>query len=256
VLDLLEGEAVIDCSSSATAARILLQVCAVAFPQVRIEVSAQLTKRPLETLIDNPPQSGRYEVSGSQSSQYISGLLFALPLLEGDSEIVLTSPLQSSGYVDITIDVLERFGIQIRRAADKGWIVEGGQMYRFPDSLPFEGDWSSAPVWLAAGAGVSGLNGDTLQPDGRAFAPFCENEGDVFALKCGFALSDVIDVSQCPDLTPVLAVMATASGKSVTITGSSWLAYWRAASAPSRLSSTTSERSRNRIRAFSRISYR
>jgi len=252
---LRRGESVIDCKSSATAARILLQVMAVRFPGAEMICSEQLSKRPLETLITFPAKAGVYEISGKLSSQYISGLMFALPLLEGESKIVLTDPLESAGYVDITIDVLSQFGIEIHQDGQKGWTVPGNQRYVAPEYIECEGDWSNAPVWIAAGAVVTGLGVDTLQPDGQAFLPFCEyseqpdgsslSSSKIFgrtnsqsewissksaepqsppilaglrsdrpAARTAFRLSgsarlpEVIDVSQCPDLTPVLAVMA------------------------------------------------
>jgi len=208
VKSLHAGESAVDCGSSATAARILLQVLAVAYPDVALTCSDQLQKRPLEVLIDNPPQPGVYEVSGSQSSQYISGLMFALPLLEGDSTIALTSPLESSGYVDMTIEVLRQFGIDILPDAHSRWRIPGNQRYRAPSRIECEGDWSNAPVWLAAGAEVTGLSADTLQPDGQAFLAFCARTDKGYRLLPDLAFPAQIDVSQCPDLTPVLAVMA------------------------------------------------
>jgi len=216
---LRDGNVIIDCASSATAARILLQVMAAKYPNATMICSDQLQKRPLETLISNPSRSGVYEVSGSQSSQYISGLMFALPLLEGDSTIVLMSPLESSGYVDITIDVLAQYGIEIIPDTDKGWLIPGNQRYCAPEKIVCEGDWSSAPVWLAAGAEVAGLSEKTLQPDGRAFLSYCESTGDGYRLRNDLDLPEVIDVSQCPDLTPVLAVMAATRKGETRITG-------------------------------------
>ena len=83
--------------------------------------------------------------------QYISGLLFALPLLGGDSVIALTSPLQSSGYVDMTLRTLAAFGIEAD-ARQGGWLVRGGQTYRSPGTYAVEGDYSNSAVWLCAGA--------------------------------------------------------------------------------------------------------
>lgn len=161
---------------------------------------------------------GRYAIEGDVSSQYISGLLFALPLLEEDSEIVLTSPLYSAPYVEMTVEMLARFGIRVQKTRE-GYFVPGSQRYRTPGELEPEGDWSSAAPFLVAGAlggdvTVSGLRLDTKQGD-RAIL-------DILA-SCGAGtevseqgvrvfykqlLPFSFDVSQTPDLLPILAVLA------------------------------------------------
>ena len=105
-------------------------------------------------------QAGTYELAGNVSSQFITGLLFALPLLDGDSELRLTTKLESAGYVDLTLDVLRSFGIEIiERTSEEGFIIyeiPGNQHYIEPDGLTVQGDWSNAGFWLACGA----LGGD------------------------------------------------------------------------------------------------
>ena len=145
---------------------------------------------------------GEYRLPGDVSSQFITGLLFALPLLEGDSNIVLTTPLESRGYVDLTLDVLGQFGIQIQ-AREGGFHIPGGQRYQSRD-LTIEGDWSQAAFWYAANfAGgqvdIRGLNPDSRQGDKEIALDYWKlaRPGDV-----------ELDVSQCPDLVPPLAAMA------------------------------------------------
>ncbi len=116
-------------------------------------------------------RSGRYEIRGDVSSQYISGLLFALPLLSGDSEICLTTPAVSAGYIDMTLAVLARFGIEIEKH-ENGYFVRGGQRYFPIAKVTAEGDWSNATFWLCAGAvggtvSVTGLVQDSLQKDSQ-----------------------------------------------------------------------------------------
>ncbi len=145
---------------------------------------------------------GRYALPGNVSSQFITGLLYALPLLEGDSEILLTTPLESEGYVDMTLEVLEQFGIEIQRQENR-FLVPGGQQYQSRD-VSIEADWSQAAFWYAARAlgsdvSVEGLNKASAQGD-RVIAEQFEwltVPGDV-----------TLDVSQCPDLVPALAAMA------------------------------------------------
>ena len=145
---------------------------------------------------------GTYCLPGNVSSQFITGLLYALPVLEGDSEIVLTTPLESEGYVDMTLEVLAQFGIRVKREENR-FLVPGGQHYQSRDT-DMEADWSQAAFWYAArvlGSGVDilGMNETSRQGD-RCVAACCEKlaqGGDV-----------TLDVSQCPDLVPALAAMA------------------------------------------------
>lgn len=145
---------------------------------------------------------GRYALPGGVSSQFATGLLFALPLLDGDSEIVLTSALESRGYVDMTLAVLEGAGIQVEERED-GFFVPGGQRYR-PRSLAVEADWSQAAFWYAANfvgcqVTLEGLNFDSAQGDKQAAALYwpMARPGDLD-----------IDLAHIPDLAPPLAAMA------------------------------------------------
>ena len=147
---------------------------------------------------------GIYSLPGDVSSQFITGLLFALPLLDGNSEIVLTTPLESRGYVDLTLDVLNRFGIQIEKR-ENGFHVPGNQSYRAVD-LTVEADWSQAAFWYAANF----LGGEV---DVRGLDPRSA-QGDMAVSEHYWRLARPgeaeIDVSGCPDLLPPLAVMAAA----------------------------------------------
>ncbi len=145
---------------------------------------------------------GRYALPGGVSSQFATGLLFALPLLDGDSEIVLTSALESRGYVDMTLAVLEGAGIQVEERED-GFFVPGGQRYR-PRSLAVEADWSQAAFWYAAKSMGSAVEVEGMDPG--------STQGDKVVMDHLAALSgpgDVeLDVSGCPDLAPPLAAAA------------------------------------------------
>ena len=141
-----------------------------------------------------PP--GKYRLPGNVSSQFVTGLLYALPLLEGDSEIVLTSPLESRDYVDMTLDVLSRFGVQIE-ALEERFLIPGRQEYQ-PYNLTVEADWSQAAFWYAAAAlgsplKLEGLNASSIQGDMRIVPYFLKLQGP----------GDLeLDVSHCPDLVP------------------------------------------------------
>ena len=113
-------------------------------------------------------QPGVFELPGNVSSQFITGLLLALPLLPQASEIVLTTPLESAAYVEMTVQALAAFGVHVERTA-RGWHVPGGQRF-CPGAHRVEGDWSQAAIFLAAGAlggdvRVHGLRRDSLQGD-------------------------------------------------------------------------------------------
>ncbi|MBQ3866440.1 MAG: 3-phosphoshikimate 1-carboxyvinyltransferase [Clostridia bacterium] len=155
---------------------------------------------------------GVYSVRGDVSSQFITGLLFALPLLEGDSEIRLTTPLESGPYVDLTLSALDSFGVTVRRPSPDRFSIPGGQRYA-PLSAAVEGDWSNAAFPLAlnfAGGrvAVSGLDANSALGD-RIAVEYFET------LRAG---APALDVSDCPDLAPVL-MAAAALSRGATLTG-------------------------------------
>ena len=146
---------------------------------------------------------GEYKLPGDVSSQFVTGLLYALPLLDGDSRIVITTPLESRAYVDMTLDALAQFGVTASWEGEQTLLVPGNQQYR-PAIVSVEGDWSQAAFWYAArnlGSDVEicGMDTDSRQGD-KCIVSYCEQlaqSGDV-----------VLDVSQCPDLVPALAAAA------------------------------------------------
>jgi len=177
---------------------------------------------------------GKYELSGNVSSQFITGLLFALPLLPESSEILLSSPLQSAGYVTMTLQVLEMFGIKIEVLFDEdsseeaysAFRIKGKQKYVSPGDLTIEGDWSNAAFWLAAGAistdpGISvtcrGLNFLSSQGDRKitaiikAFGGNIVKSGTNVTASSGGLRGIEIDAAQIPDLIPVISVIAAVS---------------------------------------------
>ncbi|MDR1205082.1 MAG: 3-phosphoshikimate 1-carboxyvinyltransferase [Peptococcaceae bacterium] len=159
----------------------------------------------------------RYELAGNVSSQFISGLLLALPLLEGDSQIALLTPLESRDYVEMTLDAMRVFGVRAYWENDRLLAVPGKQSYR-PVKMDMEGDWSHAAFFLAAGAlggdvTCLGLNLDSAHGD-KAILPLLEAMGASVQIRphevrvMGGRLRGVdMDVSQIPDLAPVLAVL-------------------------------------------------
>ena len=164
--------------------------------------------------VTRPLSPGRIPVDGSRTSQLVSGLLMALPGLTADSELVLTGPLASRPYVDLTLAVLERCGIVIEESPG-GFFVPGGQRFR-PVPIEPEPDWSAAAFWLAIAAlgcpvEVTGLRRDSLQGD-RAAGALC---------RC---LPDTVDLTDIPDLLPPLALAAALQpGKCTRFTGAARL---------------------------------
>lgn len=143
---------------------------------------------------------GTYTLRGDVSSQFITGLLYALPLLNGPSEIRLTTPLESAGYVDMTLDALSQFGVEVRYDGARTFHIPGGQRY-VPTDCAVEPDWSQAGFWYAArGLGsaveITGMNLRSAQGD-RVMAQWAEElsrPGEV-----------VLDLSGSPDLAPPVA---------------------------------------------------
>ncbi len=161
---------------------------------------------------------GQYALRGDVSSQFITGLLYALPLLHGDSDIVLTTRLESESYVNLTLDALRKFGITILPTA-QGWHVPGNQHYQ-PQSLAVEADYSQSGFFYAAqGIGnpvtVIGMNPDSVQGD-RIILPYMDKLN-------GHGVVD-LDVRDCPDLVPPLALRAALrDGETTVISGAARL---------------------------------
>lgn len=148
---------------------------------------------------------GRYTLRGDVSSQFVTGLLLALPLLDGASVLQVLPPVESRPYIDITLDAMRAFGITVTEAPKNTFHILGGQTYR-PMDITVEGDWSNAAALLALNkvggdVTVTGLRTDSLQGD-----RIC-----VEYLRRLSAPEAVLDLSGCPDLGPVLFAVAAAN---------------------------------------------
>ena len=156
-------------------------------------------------------EAGTFSLPGNVSSQFITGLLYALPLLSGDSEILLTTPLESRGYVDMTLDVLEKFGVRVENRDYASFQVPGNQPFLARD-LTVEADWSNAAFWYAAAllesdVDIRGLDTHSTQGDAAIAGYYWTLARPADA---------EIDVSGCPDLVPPLAAMAALRGEGLT----------------------------------------
>ena len=145
---------------------------------------------------------GEYALPGDVSSQFITGLLYALPLVEGESAVTLTTPLESRDYVSMTLQALDQFGVSVQETAS-GYRLSGPQAYVGTDGA-VETDWSQAAFWygtnlLGGQVEILNLNRSSAQGDMRVvpYSRQLARPGDV-----------ELDVSQCPDLVPPLAAMA------------------------------------------------
>ncbi len=244
---------VIDCGESGSTARFMLPLAALFADGATLTGSGKLPERPMGPLCDvlraagvsvsadflpitvtGKPYAGFYSIPGNVSSQFISGLLFMLPLLEGDSRLEIEGSLESAAYVDMTLDVLERFGIKIDKC-DNGFDIPGGQKYIAPldgdeTEIVAEGDWSNSAYLMAIGAlgcgrsfdrlSVTGLNPDSIQGDAAVVGIFGQFGIDISIRRdpdtqlAGYTItgnpSKPVDIecSQIPDLVPALAVVA------------------------------------------------
>lgn len=251
---LQNGEDTVDCIESGNTLRFMLPVAAALGKNVTFIGSGRLPERPIGDYLRLFPEhgvkcvsdgklpvtiggkltGGRYEIAGNISSQYITGLLLALPILEEDSEIVLTTKLESKPYVDLTVKVLSDFGVAVEET-EYGYFVKGNQKYIQRDYI-VESDWSQAAFFLAAGAiggdvTLKGLRADSAQGDKeiveiiRRFGADIEiNESGIRCRKSALHGTE-IDVTDIPDTVPAIAVTAAfAEGKTV-ITGAERLRY-------------------------------
>lgn len=153
--------------------------------------------------VQGPLPSGDFPIAGNISSQFVTGLLFALSLLPNGSRILLLPPVESRPYIDLTLDVLRRFGVCAEWETDRILRIPGGQHYVSAD-CEVEGDWSGGAFWAALdclgenSVRVPNLRSDSLQGD-RACVPLLER------LRTG---NSCISLSDCPDLGPVLFAYA------------------------------------------------
>ena len=225
------GGDIINCGESASTLRFIMPVAAALGASVIFTGEGRLTERPniypeILRIKNGRLQSGKYYIPGNISSQFISGLLFALPIIDGDSEIILTSPAESEPYVNMTVQVLSEFGVNIIK--DKtGYKIKGGQEYKYTD-YKIEGDYSQGAFFACMAAingdiKICGLSAVSLQGDSkiieilRGFGAAVDFDGDILhAVKCGDLQGIKIDAAQIPDIVPVLAVVAAyARGESM-----------------------------------------
>ncbi len=242
-----QNNPLLNCVESGSTLRFLIPVAAALGTNARLIGEGRLPERPLGPLlgemekhgcrfsdrklplqIEGALKPGQYSLPGHISSQYVTGLLLALPLLKGDSRIILTTELQSRPYVDMTVETLKRFGVDIQTFED-GYGIAGNQQFCSPGRIVAEGDWSNAAFWLCAGAvggpvTCQGLNMQSLQGDRQAlellekFGARVDINGDTVTVSKGNLAGIEIDASAIPDLVTALVVVAAAAQGTTTVT--------------------------------------
>ena len=234
-----EGRCELYCGESGSTLRFLLPVVGALGAQAAFHREGRLPQRPLApldgvltahgmTLFEDGDlllcsgqlQAGNYEIAGNVSSQYISGLLMALPRLTGESRLTVTGTLESAAYVAMTEDALRLSDVEFSKNG-ASYAIPGGQRFRLPARTAVEGDWSNAAFFLCMGALAKGgvrveeLNLKSSQGDRgvldvlRAFGAEVGEEGDTVTVRRGTLRGVTIDASPIPDLIPVLSVVAS-----------------------------------------------
>lgn len=167
--------------------------------------------------IEGRLKAGTYVVDGNISSQFISGLLFTLPLLEGDSKIKIKPPFESASYIELTLEMLRRYGIEISKTDELTFKIKGNQKYK-PCDYTIEGDFSQLGFFAVLGAinnniECLGLNHGSNQGD-KAIIEILRNAGiKIENIEGGYLIhkstpkSCEIDLADCPDLGPILNVL-------------------------------------------------
>jgi len=229
----LRGDVTIDCNESGSTLRFLIPLSLVLTNGGRFIGKGNLGKRPLTPFFPIFEQCNinhkegnddsldfqvkgtllpsRYSISGDVSSQFISGLFFALPLLNGDSILTITTPLESKAYLDLTLSVMESFGVHIEKKDKQVYEIKGNQTYQ---NIPYEieGDYSQAAFFLCANALGSDVNVINLKLN--------SGQGDKAVIELVKRIQEhnsqdliTIDGSQCPDIMPIIALTAALQNK-------------------------------------------
>jgi 3-phosphoshikimate 1-carboxyvinyltransferase len=234
----------LDCGESGSTLRFLIPLAALSGEKFTFTGSGKLGKRPLDPyaaifaeqgltfqrggidenfplVVQGPLRPGHFTLPGDVSSQFISGLLFVLPLLPGDSTLEITGKLESQSYIALTLSALKKYGITIEHTDFRTYQIPGNQQYQ-PRTGAVEGDYSQAAFWLTAGMlgrsiGLLGMDPDSLQGD-KAIIPILQRmggqvvfEGDTLMSRPATSIGTTIDAADCPDIIPVLTVAAALS---------------------------------------------
>ncbi len=233
----IESKPILNCFESGSTLRFLIPIMSALGIKCEFKGSEKLLSRPILELtqclnengaeingfkLNGKLRSGEFKLNGSISSQFISGLLFALPLLNGDSKIVILGETVSLDYINITLSVLKDFNIEVEKT-DYGYFIKGNQTYVMPSTKEVEGDYSGASFLMALGAlsahgvKVLGLNKETSQGDKKIanilkqFGAYVEEIDYGYFIKKGELKGITVDMENLPDIVQILSVVASFS---------------------------------------------
>lgn len=217
------ASAPLHCRESGSTLRFFVPLCMLGGNNIMLTGAPQLMKRPMNVyeslskekgltfaqdersvVVKGPLKAGEYRVAGNVSSQFISGLLFALPLVKGDSTINIIPPVESRSYIELTLSALREFGVSVVWKDDYTLYIKGGQTYKATETT-VEGDYSGSAFFaamneLGSEIEIGGLREDSLQGD-KVYSRYFE------MLRKG---TPTIHIGNCPDLGPVLFALAAA----------------------------------------------
>jgi 3-phosphoshikimate 1-carboxyvinyltransferase len=246
----------IQCGESGVTLRFSIPIASLTGEKIRFTGLEGLMERPIEPLagamkqlgVDveasgrgvvvegGPPKGGRVSIRGDVSSQFISGLLLAAPLMEGGLKLELTSPLESNSYVSLTIDVMKRHGVEVRSDGKMSSFTVPTTQYK-PAAHRVSGDFSSAAFAMSAAAItdskllIRGLSRDSLEPDSVMVEILSKMGVEARSLPEGVLVEGArlkgvnVDLRDCPDLGPIVAVLGCYAEGKTQITGAGRLRY-------------------------------
>lgn len=233
------GKCILDCNESGSTLRFLLPVAAALGISATFVMAEGLAARPVDELLnvmsahgvqickgsnsislEGRMTAGEYSIPGNISSQYISGLLMALPLLEGDSKLTITGNIESRDYIKITEDTLQKSGIFFEQT-DREYVIKGNQKYESKENAYVERDWSNAAFFLCMGAlSEEGITLEKMVPESHqgdkaildilvnAGADITINDSEI-KVKRKALKGQTVDASAIPDLVPTIAALSS-----------------------------------------------
>ena len=236
----------VQCNESGSTIRFLIPIGITSENELIFDGKGKLVDRPLDSYyrifdkqgifyknengklpltVNGKLKAGNYEIDGNISSQFITGLLYSLPLLDGDSKLTINKNLESKGYIDLTLEILKLAGIEIVNNNYKSFDIKGNQIYK-PFDYTVEGDYSQVAFWIVAGIISANkdnevkclhVNKNSLQGD-REIIEIVERMGanietfdDYVLVRPSKTKGTIIDISQCPDIGPILTVLGALS---------------------------------------------
>mgnify|MGYP002639310576 CR=1 FL=1 len=233
------ADKVINCNESGSTIRFLIPLFSLTNKEVRFTGETELMNRPQTVykdlfaaqgvplefkdngiVVNGSLKPNEFILKGDVSSQFFSGLMFALPLLNSDSTILIQGSLESKSYVDLTISILETFGIEIQEI-ENGYFIKGNQTYK-PNNYRVEGDYSQAAFHLVGGViggyvEITDMNQESVQGDLAIIDIIQTMKGKVVFTENGYITetsktkSSIVDIKDCPDLGPIVSLLAALS---------------------------------------------